>query len=75
MNQQVRIALAQTNTTVGDFEGNYHKIIYYIRDAKQAGADIVLFPELTIPSYPPEDLLLKRKFIEDKKFYLDRFTK
>ncbi|MFQ5753872.1 MAG: NAD+ synthase [bacterium] len=75
MREQVRIALAQINTTVGDLEGNYHKIIHSIHKAKQAGVDIVIFPELTLPSYPPEDLLLKRKFITDNKLYLERLAK
>ncbi len=74
MNPKVRIALAQTNTTVGDLEGNYQKIIENIHEAEKSGADIVIFPELTIPSYPTEDLLLKRKFIMDNKSYLDRLA-
>ncbi|MFQ5825522.1 MAG: NAD+ synthase [bacterium] len=75
MTQQVRVALAQTNSTVGDLEGNYQKILYYIHEAERMGADLVIFPELTIPGYPPEDLLLKRKFIADNKLYLDRLAK
>ncbi|MFQ5650093.1 MAG: NAD+ synthase [bacterium] len=70
----VRVALAQTNTTVGDLDANCNKIVQFIRKAEQAGADIVLFPELTIPSYFPEDLLLKRKFIQDNKKYLERLA-
>ncbi|MBM4140689.1 MAG: NAD+ synthase [Nitrospira sp.] len=61
----LRLALAQINPTVGDFEGNVSKIIYYIEEASKAGAQIVTFPELAITGYPPEDLLLKPQFIED----------
>ena len=61
----LRIALAQINTTVGDFEGNVSKIINYIDKARRDGADIVAFPELAITGYPPEDLLLKPEFIDD----------
>src|SRR4030042_2757868 len=61
----LRIALAQINSTVGDLEGNASKIINYIKKAKKAGAQVVAFPELAITGYPPEDLLLKTRFIED----------
>ncbi len=60
----MRLAIAQLNTTVGDFKGNAAKICSYIRQAEQSGADLVCFPELTITGYPPEDLLLKPGFIE-----------
>jgi NAD+ synthase (glutamine-hydrolysing) len=65
MSQIVRIALAQINTVVGDLSGNADRIISYIKQAKSAGAHIVAFPELALCGYPPEDLLLKPKFIED----------
>ncbi len=61
----LRIALAQINPTVGDFEGNVSKIIDYIEKARRVNADIVAFPELAITGYPPEDLLLKPEFIQD----------
>jgi NAD+ synthase (glutamine-hydrolysing) len=63
--RSLRIALAQINTTVGDFDGNISKITDYARKARLSGADIVAFPELAITGYPPEDLLLKARFIED----------
>ena len=63
--RSLRIALAQMNSTVGDLEGNVSKILHSVRKAKTAGADIVVFPELAITGYPPEDLLLKTRFIED----------
>jgi len=61
----IRIALAQTNCHVGDIKVNTKKIISFIKKAKKAGADIAVFPELAIPGYPPEDLLLKQGFIKD----------
>ena len=59
----IRIALAQINPTVGDFAGNTAKIISSIERAREIGADIVAVPELSLPGYPPEDLLLKPQFI------------
>ena len=60
-----RLALAQINTTVGDLEGNTKKILQYMDKARTFGADLVAFPELAIPGYPPEDLLFKSQFIQD----------
>jgi len=59
----LRIALAQINPTVGDLAGNEKKIAAYIGHARERGADVVAFPELAIPGYPPEDLLLKPSFV------------
>src|SRR5215211_2441690 len=59
----MRLALAQIDTTVGDLEGNRERILYGLHEAKEAAADIVLFPELAITGYPPEDLLLRPSFI------------
>jgi NAD+ synthase (glutamine-hydrolysing) len=58
----LRIALAQTNLTVGDISGNAAKVERYLAQAKAHQANIVLFPELTLAGYPPEDLLLKPGF-------------
>ncbi len=59
----MRLALAQINTLVGDLDGNAERIVERIEDAKTAGADLVVFPELAITGYPPEDLLLRPGFI------------
>jgi NAD+ synthase (glutamine-hydrolysing) len=59
-----RLAMAQTNPTVGDLDGNTRKIIEYIDEARSLGADLVAFPELAIPGYPPEDLLFKPQFVQ-----------
>jgi NAD+ synthase (glutamine-hydrolysing) len=61
----LRIALAQINTTVGDIAGNARKILDYVERSREAGAALVVFPELAIPGYPPEDLLLRASFIEE----------
>lgn len=61
----IRIALAQINTTVGDLAGNQRKIKASIHQAKVSGADLVVFPELAVCGYPPEDLLYKSHFIEN----------
>ena len=60
-----RLALAQINVTVGDLESNTRKILEYIDQARSLQADLVAFPELAVPGYPPEDLLFKRQFIQD----------
>jgi NAD+ synthase (glutamine-hydrolysing) len=61
----VRLALSQMNATVGDIAGNVQCIMEGARAAREAGADLVLFPELAITGYPPEDLLLKEHFLAD----------
>ena len=61
----MRVALAQINTTVGDIWGNVEKAVEALERAVDAGAGIVAFPELTIPGYPPEDLLMRPSFIAD----------
>ncbi|MCK2125569.1 NAD+ synthase [Thauera aromatica] len=58
----VTIAVAQLNLTVGDLFGNADRIIAAIAEARAAGADIVLTPELALSGYPPEDLLLRPDF-------------
>ena len=60
-----RIALAQINTIVGDLDGNTAKILERIEQARSLGANLIAFPELAITGYPPEDLLLKPKFVRD----------
>ncbi len=63
--KHLRIALGQVNVTVGDLEGNVEKIMEYISRARDMECHVVAFPELAIPGYPPEDLLLKPQFIEE----------
>ncbi|HEY7089932.1 MAG TPA: NAD+ synthase [Tepidisphaeraceae bacterium] len=61
----MRLALAQTNPTVGDIAGNSRKIIEFALKARGLAAGLVVFPELSVIGYPPKDLLLKPQFIED----------
>jgi NAD+ synthase (glutamine-hydrolysing) len=58
----VRLALAQMNSVVGDLDGNRDRILARLAEAKEQGTDLVLFPELAITGYPPEDLLLRPRF-------------
>jgi NAD+ synthase (glutamine-hydrolysing) len=60
----LRLALAQIDCRVGDIEGNVAKIAEGIAQARDAGAELVLFPELAVTGYPPEDLLLKEHFLQ-----------
>jgi NAD+ synthase (glutamine-hydrolysing) len=59
----MRLALAQINTTVGDLDGNRGRILERLEEAKTVEADLVLFPELAVTGYPPEDLLLRPGFV------------
>ncbi|MCD6575150.1 NAD+ synthase [Candidatus Aerophobetes bacterium] len=63
--RKVRVALSQINPTVGDLKGNAEKILHFVEEAKKVKADIVTFPELSVCGYPPEDLLLKKRFVKD----------
>ena len=69
--QTLRVGLAQINTTVGDLGGNARKVREWVARAREAGVDLVCFPELTITGYPPEDLLLRPRFIADNLAALD----
>ena len=60
----LRVALAQVNPTVGDIRGNARLIADHISRARDEGAGLVVFPELTLSGYPPEDLLLKTDFLD-----------
>jgi NAD+ synthase (glutamine-hydrolysing) len=59
----MRLALAQTNSVVGDVAGNAARVTSLIEEARKADADLVLFPELVVTGYPPEDLLLRPGFV------------
>jgi NAD+ synthase/NAD+ synthase (glutamine-hydrolysing) len=60
----VRIALGQINTVIGDFSANSEKIIEFARCARERGADLILFPELSICGYPPRDLVERASFVD-----------
>ena len=61
----IRIALCQSNLVVGDLSGNVSALQARIREARERGANVALFPELSLTGYPPEDLLLKPSFVQD----------
>ena len=69
---RLRVALAQLNLVVGDLTGNVDRIVGAMKAAEADGCDLVAFPELSIPGYPPEDLLLKPAFVVDNREALDR---
>lgn len=60
-----RIALCQINTVVGDLQGNVNAIVEAYETARAQGAQIAVFPELAVPGYPAEDLLIRQGFLED----------
>ncbi len=67
---KVKICICQLNTVVGDIRENCAAILLKAQEAADNGAEIIIFPELTITGYPPEDLLLKKKFIDDNIKFL-----
>jgi NAD+ synthase (glutamine-hydrolysing) len=73
--RRLRIAMAQLNATVGDFEGNLRKMLKVVERAKALGVDLLAFPELAVCGYPPEDLLFKPHFIAENRRYLQKLVK
>ena len=71
---RLRIALAQLNPTVGDIRGNLERIVSAYDEADAAGCDIVAFGELALTGYPPEDLVLKPRFVADNLAALATFA-
>src|SRR5262249_19408099 len=63
----VRVALAQVNPTVGAFESNTRLVLDYLERARESGADLVAFPALCLPGYPPEELLMKPHFERENR--------
>jgi NAD+ synthase (glutamine-hydrolysing) len=72
--RKLRLGLAQINTTVGDFNGNLAKMLEALAEARAICVDLVVFPELAVCGYPPEDLLLKPQFIKKNLEYLDKLV-
>mgnify|MGYP006276285805 CR=1 FL=1 len=70
----MRIALAQLNQTVGDLDGNLARLGFAYERALTVGADVVVFPELAVTGYPPEDLVLKPGFVRDNMAALAKFA-
>lgn len=69
------VGLSQLNPLVGDLSGNEAKILADYAKAETAGCDVVVYPELTITGYPPEDLLLKKAFVRDNELAVERIAK
>ena len=59
----MRLALAQIDSIVGDLDSNRDRVVRSLEEARASGADLVVFPELVVTGYPPEDLLLRRRFL------------
>ena len=70
--RRFRLALAQLNPTVGDLDGNVAAMQARLSEAEELDADLVAFPELAITGYPPEDLVLRRRFVHDNLKALER---
>ncbi len=70
----MKIALAQINTTVGDLAGNVNRMVRFAKNAADAGAELVVFPELSINGYPPRDLVEKPTFVERTEHQLMRLA-
>ena len=62
---RLRVAACQINTVVGDLDGNAERILAALAEAESGGADLAVFPELTVTGYPPEDLLSRPAFVAD----------
>ncbi|PLV59968.1 NAD+ synthase [Thermotoga sp. KOL6] len=72
--KRLRVTLAQLNPTLGDFEGNLKKAIEALKTAEERESDLLIFPELFLPGYPPEDLMLRLSFLKENKRYLQKFA-
>jgi NAD+ synthase (glutamine-hydrolysing) len=70
----MRIAVGQINPTVGDLAGNVALNAHFAREAAARGADLIVFPELSLTGYPPRDLVEKRSFIAESEAALDRLA-
>ncbi|HXZ84508.1 MAG TPA: nitrilase-related carbon-nitrogen hydrolase, partial [Myxococcota bacterium] len=70
----MRLALAQINTTIGDFAGNLRKIHGAIERARAERADVVILPELAVCGYPPGDLLERPSFLRDQTRALEELV-
>ena len=74
MTRAFRLALAQINTTVGDIPGNTALMLEYVERAREVGADLLAFPEMSTTGYPPEDLLFKHSFLRDNVAAMEKIV-
>lgn len=70
----MRVGLGQFNATVGDLAGNAEKMRHMYEQAVARGVDLLVFPELAVCGYPPEDLLLKRHFLDDNRRIVEKLA-
>ena len=70
----MKIALCQINPTVGSLENNYNLIKYNYESGIRSDADLIIFPELAISGYPPQDLLFKKSFIDDNIKFINQLA-
>src|ERR1700722_6171382 len=70
----MKIALAQFNPTIGDFQGNSARILELAIQAKSGGADLAVFPELCLCGYPPQDLIERPAFAERSRAELEKLA-
>ena len=75
MSNSIKVALCQINPILGNFDYNYDKILHNYNEALKENPDLVIFPEMVVTGYPPQDLLLSKKFIEKNLSTLNRFVK
>ena len=73
--RNLRVALAQFNASVGDIEGNIKTMMRFYSQAVETGADVVVFPEMSVCGYPPEDLLLESQFLNETRAAIERLAK
>lgn len=72
--KRIRVALAQFNPTLGDFDGNVRKAKLALEQAHALQSDLLLIPELFIPGYPPEDLSFRLSFLKANRKALEEFA-
>ncbi len=75
MNQNLRVLVAQANATVGALKLNYEKAISIIQKGHKENVDIIVFPELFLTGYPPQDLILDQHFIKDNTKYVEKLAR
>lgn len=72
--KDIKIGMAQINSIIGDFAGNYRIIRDYIEKAKSEHVDLLIFPELAVSGYPPQDLIFREEFIDRSREYLAKIA-
>ena len=75
MSKALNVAICQINPVLGNFENNLKKIVNNYEEAVKKGADLVVFPEMSITGYPPQDLLSNNKFVDQNIHCLENLSK